>query len=150
MKIENLILSNAKKITTFDKNKNENGYLMELFKEGDNTLSYLTAINPGCFKGYHLHKVREANYVCIKGKVKIILYDIQNKIKEEIILDSTTPQSLHIPINIATGLENVCDEEVQIINHPKPPYNPRHLEMQEQVEYTKEELEDLLRIKEND
>ena len=145
MKIKNLMLFNAKKIVTFDKNKNENGCLIELFKKEDETLSYLTTLNSGCFKGYHLHKIREANYVCTKGKVKIILYDIKNKIKEEVILDSNNPQRLYIPTYIATGLENICDEEVHIINYPNPPYSPKHLEIKEQVEYTKEELEYLIR-----
>ena len=145
MKIRELRLEDAKKIITRDFNNNKNGYLTELSKEGNKTLSYLTTINPGCFKGYHLHKIREANYICIRGIVRIALYDIKNKIKEEVILDSKIPQHLHIPTQIATGLENICDEEVWILNYPNPPYEPEHLTMKEQVEYKKEELELLMR-----
>ena len=142
-----IITGSVKKIKTYaDKDKlNENGCLIELSKEGDKTLAYLTTISPKGFKGYHLHKIREANYVCIKGKIKIQLYDIQNKIKQEVILDSEKQQKLHIPINIATGLENICDEEVWLINFPNPPYEPRHLEIHEQVEYTRERLEELIK-----
>ncbi len=144
MNIKNLRLDDMKKHVTSDFNKNRNGYLLELFKKGDKTLSYLITIDYGCFKGYHLHKIREANIICIKGKVMVSLYDIENKIKDEITLDSNTPKLLHIPTYIAIGLENICDEEVQIINFPNPPYEPKHLDMKEQVEYTKEKLESLI------
>ncbi|MEK6907210.1 MAG: WxcM-like domain-containing protein [Nanoarchaeota archaeon] len=138
-------LQGIRKILTYDKAKRENGYLIELLKDGEKTLSYLTAIYPGFFKGYHLHKIRNANYVCIKGKIKIILYDLNNKIKGEVILDSNNLERLHIPINIATGLENICNEEVQLINFPDPPYEPSHLKIGEQIEYTKERLEGLMK-----
>ena len=140
-------LEEEKKIKTYaDKDKKiENGYLIELLKYGEKTLSYLTAIYPGYFKGYHLHKIRNANYVCIKGKIKISLYDLNNKTKREIILDSNNLERLHIPINIATGLENICNEEVQLINFPDPPYEPSHLKTGEQIEYTEEKLEELIK-----
>ena len=31
-----------------------------MFKDGDKTVVYLSAANPGAFKGYHLHRVRAA------------------------------------------------------------------------------------------
>ncbi len=135
----------CKKITTYNDKKIENGFLQELYKNGEKTLLYLTTIKPGSFKGYHLHKIREANYVCIKGKVKVILYDISSKRKKEIILDANNPQKLHIPTYIATGLENIGNEEVYLINYPNPPYEPKHLQIGEQVEYTKEDLEKLIK-----
>ena len=64
----------AKKITTKDLSGNENGFLIEMFKDGNKTVAYLTCAKPGAFKGYHLHKVRAARYVCIKGTMKVILY----------------------------------------------------------------------------
>jgi hypothetical protein len=40
---------------------------------------------------------------------------------------------------VATGLENIGTEEAWLINYPDPPYDPSLKD--EQVEYTKEELE---------
>ncbi|MBI3335190.1 MAG: hypothetical protein HY001_01700, partial [Candidatus Portnoybacteria bacterium] len=40
---------------------------------------------------------------------------------------------------IATGLQNIGDEEAWLINWPDPPYDPNLID--EQVEYTEEELE---------
>lgn len=129
----------AKKVTTYDLEGNENGFLIELYKDGDKTTAYLTAAKPGTFKGYHLHRVRAARYVCIRGKMKITLIRPGTKEKEEHILEASVPQRLFIPKDIATGLENIGEEEAWLINYPDPAYDP-HLK-DEQVEYTLEELE---------
>ncbi|MCL4437456.1 WxcM-like domain-containing protein [Patescibacteria group bacterium] len=130
-------LEEAKKVTTNNLEGKENGWLIELYKDGEKTLAYMTMIKPGMFKGYHLHRVRKARYFCVKGTVKIILY--KNKQREEYVLSGEKPQRLFIPDNIATGLLNIGNEDVWLINFPDPPYDPNLKD--EQVEYTEEELE---------
>lgn len=134
----------AKKVITKDANGIENGWLMELYKDGDKTLMYLTAAKPGAFKGYHLHRQREANYICIKGKFKVTLFtwsgnnwNLPAWNKEEHILEAG--DKLHIPTDTPTGLENIGKEEAWLINYPSPAYDPKLIG--EQVEYTLEELE---------
>lgn len=135
----------AKKVTTRDHSGKENGFLIELFKDGDKTVAYLTAAIPGAFKGYHLHRVRAARYVCVKGRMRIILYSQKHDngrmewTREEHILDASTPTRLFIPKDVATGLENIGDEEAWLVNYPDPPYDPSLKD--EQVEYTLEDLE---------
>ena len=134
----------AKKVTTYDHAKVENGFLIELFKDkqtGDRTEVYMTASKPGAFKGYHLHRVRQARYVCLKGKVTIITYERENGkwVRTENLLDATYPQRLIIPKDVATGLQTIGDEEAWIVNYPDPAYDPSLKD--EQVEYTQEELE---------
>lgn len=134
----------AKKVKTVDHSGQENGFLIELFKDketGQKTEAYLTAAIPGAFKGYHLHRVRSARYVALKGKMKITTYeyDGQKWTPTETILDSQKPTRMFIPKDIATGLENIGTEEAWLINYPDPPYDPELKD--EQVEYTKEELE---------
>lgn len=126
----------AKKVFTKDLDGNTNGYLVELNKDNDLTTSYLTVAFAGCFKGFHLHTVRESNYICIKGKVKIILYTKEGF--KEYILDSTNPEKLNIPINIPTGISNEWDKEAWLVNFPNPPYDPNLID--EQIDYKKEEL----------
>jgi dTDP-4-dehydrorhamnose 3,5-epimerase-like enzyme len=134
----------AKKVTTFAAGKSENGWLIELFKDKETsqkTEVYLTAALPGAFKGYHLHRIRAARYVALKGKMKITTYERENNqwIKSEHILDASTPSRLFIPKDVATGLENIGSEDAWLINYPDPPYDPSLKD--EQVEYTQEELE---------
>lgn len=130
-------IETAKQVLTFDQQKKENGFLTELFKDGKKTVVYLSAAKPGAFKGYHLHTVRAARYICIKGKIKVILY--KNKIREEHILDAAHPQRLFIPPYVATGLLNIGEEEAWLVNYPDPSYDPDL--KGEQIEYSEEELE---------
>lgn len=132
-------LEDTKKVETYDLEKNVNGSLTELYKDGEKTVAYLTTLRPGMFKGYHLHRVRAARYVILKGKMKIFLYQPGTKNKEEYVLDAVSPKRLFIPKDIATGLLNIGDDEAWLINYPDPPYDPNLKD--EQVEYTLEELE---------
>ena len=137
----------AKRVVTHDSQGAENGFLMELFKSSDDSKTevYLSAAKPKAFKGYHLHRVRAARYVCLKGKMRIILYVKTQEngktkwIREEHIMDAKVNKRLFIPKDTATGLENVGTEEGWLINYPDPPYDPNLKD--EQVEYTQEELE---------
>ena len=138
MKIDKVKIEEAKKVATFDLNKKQNGFLIELFKDGKKTAAYLTCAKPGAFKGYHLHKVRASRYICIKGKMKIILY-VDGK-REEHILSADKPQRLFIPRNIPTGLLNTGDSEAWLVNYPSPAYDPDL--KGEQVDFTEEELEE--------
>jgi dTDP-4-dehydrorhamnose 3,5-epimerase-like enzyme len=137
-------VEDAKKVQTFDHSGQENGFLIELYKDketNNKTEVYLTAALPGAFKGYHLHRVRAARYVALKGKMKITTYehDGQKWTPTETILEAGKPTRMFIPKDIATGLENIGDEEAWLINYPDPAYDPELKD--EQVEYTKEELE---------
>ncbi len=129
----------AKKVITYDPKKKDNGYLIELYKDGDKTTAYLTTVKAGGFKGYHLHRVRAARYVILRGKMKIVLYEPGKNNREEYILDAGSPKRLFIPKDVATGLLNIGDEDAWLINYPDPPYDPSLTD--EQVEYTQEELE---------
>lgn len=130
-------VEDAKKVLTYDLSGNENGFLVELFREDRFTLSYLTCAKPGAFKGYHLHRVRAARYMCVKGTMKIILY--VNGVREEHILSAENLKRLYIPKNVPTGLENIGTEDAWLVNLPDPAYDPDLKD--EQVDFTQEELD---------
>lgn len=142
--MSNVFVETVKKAQTFDHDKNENGWLLEMFKDRDRktkTEVYMSVAFPGAFKGYHLHRIRAARYVCLRGRMKVITYEQEDGkwVRAENILDARSPQRLFIPKNVATGLENIGDEEGWLVNYPDPPYDPNLKD--EQVEYSQEELE---------
>ncbi len=143
MEINKVYKEPAKRVSTVDAGGQKNGWLMEVFKDssGKKTEVYLSAALPGAFKGYHLHRVRAARYVCLKGKMKIITYELSGGKwhPSEHILEAGKPERLFIPKNVATGLENIGEEEAWLINYPDPAYDPDL--KGEQVEYTQAELE---------
>lgn len=137
-------LEEVKKVLTFDvTSKEENGFLVELLKDNDKTVAYLTATKPGAFKGYHEHTIRASRYLCLKGTMRIILYvggaNGVNGKRQEYVLSADKPQRLTIPPHTPTGLENIGSEESWLVNFPIPYYDPNLKD--EQIDYTREEIE---------
>lgn len=130
----------VKQVVTTDASGKKNGGLMELYKDGNKTLVYLTKIRVDAFKGYHLHRERVARYVCIRGEVDIILWNYTGDKRWQMsTYGLKVGDSLYIPAHVATGLSNTGDEEAWIVNYPSPAYDPEAKD--EQVEYTLAELE---------
>lgn len=141
--LEQIKKESCKEVTTIDALGKENGFLIELYKDGPKTTLYLTAAYPKAFKGYHLHKVRFSHYVCIKGKMKITVYEDPEQVrwvkKVEHVLSAQNPERLFLPTNVYIGLENVGDGEAWLINFPQPSYDPELID--EQMDLSPEELE---------
>jgi dTDP-4-dehydrorhamnose 3,5-epimerase len=120
----------TKKLKAF---KDERGKLMEMLRCDDKIFSkfgqvYLTAVKPGYVKAWHYHKKQTDNFVCVKGKVRVGLYDGREGSKtkgeaQEFMLNLDDPILLQIPPNVLHGFEGVCDEECIVINIPTEPYN---------------------------
>lgn len=127
----------CKKVITKDGQGNPNGFLIELYKDGDKTVAYLTAAYPKAFKGYHLHSVRSSHYVCLKGAMKITVVEGTKKVEH--ILRGDQPERLFLPTNAWIGLENIGDEEAWLINYPNPAYDPNL--KGEQQDRTREDVE---------
>lgn len=127
----------AKQVITYSSGFLTNGELMELKKDGEHTVAYLTTVKPYCFKGFHLHKIRASNYVCVEGTAKVILFKPGVLEPKEYTL--STGNTLHIPTGIAVGIYNMYSQTVKLINFPEPYYDPGLID--EQVEYTRDELE---------
>lgn len=93
---------------------------------------YFSTIYKDSIKAWHLHKENTLNYVCIKGKVKLVLFDDRKKSLtkgeyQEIIL---TPQNyflVTIPPNIWNGFKGLDDEESIIANCLSSPHNENEM-----------------------
>ncbi len=74
-------IKNCKKVDTFDVTKTKvNGWLLEIasdkdgFTENLNGQMYITTINPGTKKGFHIHALATYHIICIKGNIKSVFY----------------------------------------------------------------------------
>jgi dTDP-4-dehydrorhamnose 3,5-epimerase-like enzyme len=72
-------------------------------------------------------------------KITTYVREGEKWVKSEHVLEAGSPERLFIPKNVATGLENIGNEEAWLINYPDPAYDPSLKD--EQVEYSLEELE---------
>ena len=93
---------------------------------------YFSTIYKNIIKGWHLHLTSTLNYACIKGKVKLVLFDDRKNSKsknqyQEIILTPEKYFLVTIPPNIWNGFKGIAKEESIIANCLTLPHNEREM-----------------------
>ena len=110
----------------------ERGYLMEMLRCDDDFFQkfgqvYLTVAYPGVVKGWHYHKIQTDHFVCVKGMLKVVLYDDRDGSRtrgevNEFFLGEHNPILLVIPNGVLHGMKGVGSEPAYLINVPTEPY----------------------------
>ncbi len=113
--------------------KDERGRLAEILRSDDDMFKgfgqiYVTVVNPGFAKAWHMHKNQTDNMFCIKGKVKLVIYDPRKKSKsfdqvQELVLSFDDPVLVQITPQVYHGFESTTNEESAVINIPNKLYN---------------------------
>ena len=111
----------------------ERGRLMEILRSDDEFFTrfgqiYMTSTYPGVIKAWHFHKVQTDNIVCVKGMIKLAMYDAREKSLtkgevNELFLGEYNPILVQIPHNVYHGWKCVSEEEAIIVNCPTEVYN---------------------------
>ena len=111
----------------------ERGRLMEMLRCDDDLFVkfgqvYMTTAYPGIVKGWHYHKKQTDNMVCVKGMMKVVLYDMREDSKtkgevNEFFIGIHNPMLIQIPAFVCHGFKNVGNEEATVINIPTEVYN---------------------------
>ena len=83
-------------------------------------------------KGWHLHKESALNYACLKGRVKLVLFDNREKSSskgnfQEIILSPEDYFLVTIPPNIWNGFKGLDKSESIIANCLTLPHNEKEM-----------------------
>lgn len=111
----------------------DRGRLMEILRADDPIFKkfgqvYMTTAKPGVAKAWHYHKKQDDNFTCIRGTMRLALYDARPGSStrgqvDEFIVSLNDPILVHIPKNVYHGFKCVSDEEAVVINTPTLPYN---------------------------
>ena len=93
---------------------------------------YFSTIYHQSIKGWHLHKESTLNYVCIKGKVKLVLFDNRKEsstkgVYQELILSPEDYFLVTIPPNIWNGFKGLDKAESIIANCLTLPHNEKEM-----------------------
>lgn len=125
--IDGVVLKNLKVIP------DERGWLMEIFRSDDPFFEkfgqvYLTVAYPDVVKGWHYHKLQTDHFCCVKGMLKVVLYDGRDDSPtrgevNEFFLGEKNPQLLRIPVGVLHGLKGIGVEPGFLINVPDQVYN---------------------------
>ena len=111
----------------------DRGRLMEILRRDDELFDgfgqvYMTTAFPGVVKAWHYHKKQTDNFTCIKGKMRLGLYDARESSPtfgkvEEYIISLEYPMLVQIPPDVYHGFKCVGDEEAIVINTVTEPYD---------------------------
>jgi len=114
----------------------ERGRLMEILRCDEKMFKkfgqvYMTTARPGVVKAWHYHKKQDDNFTCIRGKMRLALYDARKASPtrgevDEFIISLDDPMLVTIPKSVYHGFKAVSDEEAVVINVPTRPYDREH------------------------
>jgi dTDP-4-dehydrorhamnose 3,5-epimerase len=113
------------------------GKVMHMLRADDSVFKrfgeiYFSTILYESIKGWHLHKEASLNYVCISGKVRLVLYDGRNDSPtkgeyQELILSPENYFLVTIPPNIWNGFKGLDKKESIIANCLTLPHNEKEM-----------------------
>ena len=111
----------------------QRGRLMEIFRRDDAFFEkfgqvYMTTVKPGVVKAWHYHRLQRDNFCCVKGKIRLGLYDARENSATrgetaDMTLSLDEPKLVSIPPNVYHGFKGAADEESIVINTPTEMYN---------------------------
>ena len=125
--IEGVVTKQLKQTT------DERGWLTEVlrsdwseFKKFGQT--YITAGYPQVVKAWHMHKKQTDNMACIKGMMKLVLYDDREKSKtkgevNEFVIGERNMILVQIPPLVWHGFKTISDDFAILMNVPTEVYN---------------------------
>jgi dTDP-4-dehydrorhamnose 3,5-epimerase len=112
----------------------ERGRLFEILRNDDDGFVrfgqvYVSTTYPGVVKAWHLHKVQEDNFCCVKGMVKLVLYDGREGSPTtgavaEFFIGEHNQSLIRVPAGVHHGWKCISEEESVVVNIPTEPYHP--------------------------
>jgi dTDP-4-dehydrorhamnose 3,5-epimerase len=110
----------------------ERGRLMEILRADDEGFTkfgqvYISTTYPDVVKAWHLHKVQVDNFACVKGMVKLVLYDARDESPTkgtltEYFIGDHNPKLVRVPAGVYHGWKCVSQDESIVVNTPTEPY----------------------------
>jgi dTDP-4-dehydrorhamnose 3,5-epimerase len=111
----------------------ERGRLMEMLRSDEALFSrfgqvYMTTTYPQVVKAWHYHKKQDDFICCVKGMLKLVLYDDREGSPtrgrvEEFFIGDHNPSLVKVPAMVYHGWKCISPEEAIVINVPTEPYN---------------------------
>jgi dTDP-4-dehydrorhamnose 3,5-epimerase len=111
----------------------ERGRLMEILRCDEEAFDkfgqvYLSTTYPGVVKGWHYHKLQADHIVCVKGMLKLVLYDDRegSATRGEVgvyFIGEHNTLLVKVPKGVYHGWKCISESEALVINCPTEPYN---------------------------
>lgn len=125
------------KITPLKIIEDDRGKVMHMLRIDDQIFQkfgeiYFSTIYKNKIKAWHLHKESTLNYVCVKGIVKLVLFDNRSESKsngkiQEIVMSKENYSLITIPKNIWNGFKGIGEDESIVANCLTLPHNEKEM-----------------------
>lgn len=131
---QNFSIIDLEKHETRDiKDSHKNGELTVIWRDWDRIIKnpqmiYLNSVNPGEIKGPHIHKNRTSYFLCIEGKMIIIVKDNNGKY-HEIKTNSKESKLISVSKGIAAAIVNPSENISKILVLADISWKPNDNEM---------------------
>lgn len=112
----------------------ERGALMELLRRDDPEFAgfgqaYVSVSYPGVIRAWHHHALQTDAFVCVRGMIKVPLYDARPDSAthgelQEFFLGDQHRIVLFIPPGVLHGYKVISHEPAYLLNFPTEPYDP--------------------------
>ncbi|MEK7582824.1 MAG: cupin domain-containing protein [Patescibacteria group bacterium] len=133
----------CKKVVTKHLDGTPNGWLLEVQSDRDGFTEvlegsfYLTVIDPGTVKGYHIHAVATYHVTCLKGRIRSTVY--RSRAEKEIVeYGEGDFKTIKYPPGCAHLIENISAEPAYVLIYRYPAWSP---DLPEQLDVAPEEIE---------
>lgn len=111
----------------------ERGWLIEILRCDDEIFEkfgqvYITTAYSEVVKAWHYHKKQIDNFTCIKGMMKVVLYDARENSEtykeiNEFFIGEKNPLLIKVPPMVYHGFKAIGDETAYFLSVPTLPYN---------------------------
>lgn len=111
----------------------ERGCLTEMLRSDDDIFekfgqTYFTTTYPGVVKAWHYHKSQVDYFVCVRGMVKLVLYDPREDSPtkgevQELFVGERNMVLVRVPRHVYHGWKCVSEEEAIVVNVPTEPFD---------------------------
>lgn len=129
-------------VTSNPKTARPNGWLLEVVSDTDHFTKnirgqiYLITVNPGEFKGFHMHAGADYFVTCLKGRVKQIVYKSLTE-KQEVIMGDRNFKTTFLPKNHPHAVQNIGKDVAYVLVYRYPAWSPK---IKEQFDIAPEEI----------
>ena len=111
-----------------------NGELTVIWRNWDNIIKnpemiYLNSVNPGEIKGPHIHKIRTSYFLCLQGKMVIVIRDKNGKY-HEIETDSLQSKLISVSNGTPAAIVNPSNNISKILVLADVAWKPNDNEME--------------------
>jgi dTDP-4-dehydrorhamnose 3,5-epimerase len=107
----------------------DRGFLFEVLRNDDGQFrkfgqAYINYTEAGVIKGFHKHFENEDNFVCISGRIRLVIIDEETEEFREFYLGPENLILVNIPAGLQHGWQALGNERACVINVSTMPYNP--------------------------